>query len=135
MYSWAQLKERGVSTLPHPLPLSSSQSPAANLEKQSEPHLHRDGRTAVSRRRHNSSDGFFNNGSLRAPTGQSWKPDNYLVIGLKATWSRQFYFLFKIVKVKMIEDYKWDPILDCCKKKQSSSDCLKFRPVWIGWWF
>lgn len=72
------------------------QSPAANLEKQSEPHLHRDGRTAVSRRRHNSSDGFFNNGSLRAPTGQCWKSDNYLVINLKVTRSCRFCFYLKL---------------------------------------
>uniref|UniRef100_G3PUN9 GC-rich promoter binding protein 1-like 1 n=1 Tax=Gasterosteus aculeatus TaxID=69293 RepID=G3PUN9_GASAC len=46
-----------------------AKSPAANLDKQGDPHHHRDGRPAVSRRRHNSSDGFFNNGALRAPAG------------------------------------------------------------------
>ncbi|XP_035526134.1 vasculin-like protein 1 isoform X2 [Morone saxatilis] len=56
-----------------------AKSPAANLEKQGEPHLHRDGRTAVSRRRHNSSDGFFNNGSLRAPAGDGWQQPSLLL--------------------------------------------------------
>ncbi|XP_051944774.1 vasculin-like protein 1 isoform X2 [Hippocampus zosterae] len=46
-----------------------AKSTAATLDKQGEPHHHREGKNAVSRRRHNSSDGFFNNGSLRAPTG------------------------------------------------------------------
>ncbi|KAF3858688.1 hypothetical protein F7725_011889, partial [Dissostichus mawsoni] len=54
-------------------------SPAANLEKQGEPHHHRDGRTSVSRRRHNSSDGFFNNGSLRAPAGDGWQQPSLLL--------------------------------------------------------
>ncbi|XP_035881896.1 vasculin-like protein 1 isoform X2 [Phyllostomus discolor] len=46
-------------------------SPTATFEKQGE-HLPRgDGRFGVSRRRHNSSDGFFNNGPLRT-TGDSW---------------------------------------------------------------
>lgn len=45
------------------------QSPAANLEKHGE-HLPRgDHRPGGSRRRHNSSDGFFNNDPLRAPAG------------------------------------------------------------------
>ncbi|XP_028329052.1 vasculin-like protein 1 isoform X1 [Gouania willdenowi] len=44
-----------------------AKSPAAHLDKQGEPQHHRDTRNAVSRRRHNSSDGFFNNGSLRPP--------------------------------------------------------------------
>uniref|UniRef100_A0A8C9X5X0 GC-rich promoter binding protein 1 like 1 n=1 Tax=Sander lucioperca TaxID=283035 RepID=A0A8C9X5X0_SANLU len=56
-----------------------AKSPAANLEKQGEPHHHRDGRTAVSRRRHNSSDGFFNNGSLRAPAGDGWQQPSLLL--------------------------------------------------------
>lgn len=58
-----------------------AKSPAANLEKQSEPQ-HRDGRTSVSRRRHNSSDGFFNNGSLRAPAGNAgdgWQQPSLLL--------------------------------------------------------
>lgn len=82
--------------------LSCSQSPAANLEKQSEPHLHRDGRTAVSRRRHNSSDGFFNNGSLRAPTGQRWKPVSHLIIYLNSPRSCWIFFLYNRVKVTMM---------------------------------
>ncbi|XP_068604853.1 vasculin-like protein 1 isoform X2 [Brachionichthys hirsutus] len=56
-----------------------AKSPAANLERQAEPHLHRDGRTAASRRRHNSSDGFFNNGSLRPPTGEGWQQPSLLL--------------------------------------------------------
>ncbi|KAK5919063.1 hypothetical protein CgunFtcFv8_022990 [Champsocephalus gunnari] len=56
-----------------------AKSPAANLEKQGEPHHHRDGRTSVSRRRHNSSDGFFNNGSLRAPAGDGWQQPSLLL--------------------------------------------------------
>uniref|UniRef100_A0A8C6U7S9 GC-rich promoter binding protein 1-like 1 n=1 Tax=Neogobius melanostomus TaxID=47308 RepID=A0A8C6U7S9_9GOBI len=55
-----------------------AKSPAANLEKQSEPH-HRDGRAPASRRRHNSSDGFFNNGSLRAPAGDGWQQPSLLL--------------------------------------------------------
>uniref|UniRef100_A0AAQ5Y7N5 GC-rich promoter binding protein 1-like 1 n=1 Tax=Amphiprion ocellaris TaxID=80972 RepID=A0AAQ5Y7N5_AMPOC len=55
-----------------------AKSPAANLDKQGEPH-HRDGTTAVSRRRHNSSDGFFNNGSLRAPAGDGWQQPSLLL--------------------------------------------------------
>ncbi|NXR06489.1 GPBL1 protein, partial [Semnornis frantzii] len=44
----------------------STKSPAATFEKHGE-HLPRgEGRFGVSRRRHNSSDGFFNNGPLRA---------------------------------------------------------------------
>uniref|UniRef100_A0A674NQT1 GC-rich promoter binding protein 1 like 1 n=1 Tax=Takifugu rubripes TaxID=31033 RepID=A0A674NQT1_TAKRU len=53
------------------------QSPAAT--PQGEPQLHKDGRTAVSRRRHNSSDGFFNNGSLRAPAGDGWQQPSLLL--------------------------------------------------------
>uniref|UniRef100_A0A667YJE2 GC-rich promoter binding protein 1 like 1 n=1 Tax=Myripristis murdjan TaxID=586833 RepID=A0A667YJE2_9TELE len=56
-----------------------AKSPAANLEKQGEPHHHRDSRTAVSRRRHNSSDGFFNNGPLRAPAGDGWQQPSLLL--------------------------------------------------------
>ncbi|XP_049604172.1 vasculin-like protein 1 [Syngnathus scovelli] len=58
-----------------------AKSPAATLDKQSEPHHHhhREGRNAVSRRRHNSSDGFFNNGSLRAPTGDGWQQPSLLL--------------------------------------------------------
>ncbi|XP_007944866.1 vasculin-like protein 1 [Orycteropus afer afer] len=49
----------------------SAKSPAAPFEKHGE-HLSRgEGRFGVSRRRHNSSDGFFNNGPLRT-TGDSW---------------------------------------------------------------
>ncbi|XP_075411683.1 vasculin-like protein 1 isoform X1 [Tenrec ecaudatus] len=49
----------------------SAKSPANTFEKLGE-HLSRgEGRLGVSRRRHNSSDGFFNNGSLRT-TGDSW---------------------------------------------------------------
>ncbi|KFQ52178.1 Vasculin-like 1, partial [Nestor notabilis] len=47
----------------------STKSPAATFEKHGE-HLPRgEGRFGVSRRRHNSSDGFFNNGPLRAAGG------------------------------------------------------------------
>uniref|UniRef100_A0A7N9AZX8 GC-rich promoter binding protein 1 like 1 n=1 Tax=Mastacembelus armatus TaxID=205130 RepID=A0A7N9AZX8_9TELE len=56
-----------------------AKSPAANLDKQGELHHHKDGRTAVSRRRHNSSDGFFNNGSLRAPAGDGWQQPSLLL--------------------------------------------------------
>ncbi|XP_047726844.1 vasculin-like protein 1 isoform X2 [Prionailurus viverrinus] len=49
----------------------SAKSPTATFEKHGE-HLPRgDRRFGVSRRRHNSSDGFFNNGPLRT-TGDSW---------------------------------------------------------------
>nr|XP_020145295.1 LOW QUALITY PROTEIN: vasculin-like protein 1 [Microcebus murinus] len=49
----------------------SAKSPTATFEKHGE-HLPRgEGRFGVSRRRHNSSDGFFNNGPLRT-TGDSW---------------------------------------------------------------
>ncbi|XP_037683282.1 coiled-coil domain-containing protein 17-like isoform X3 [Choloepus didactylus] len=49
----------------------SVKSPTATFEKHGE-HLPRgEGRFGVSRRRHNSSDGFFNNGPLRT-TGDSW---------------------------------------------------------------
>uniref|UniRef100_A0A3P8PP54 GC-rich promoter binding protein 1-like 1 n=1 Tax=Astatotilapia calliptera TaxID=8154 RepID=A0A3P8PP54_ASTCA len=56
-----------------------AKSPAANLEKQGDLPPHKDARTAVSRRRHNSSDGFFNNGSLRPPTGDGWQQPSLLL--------------------------------------------------------
>uniref|UniRef100_A0A3Q2XTB6 GC-rich promoter binding protein 1 like 1 n=1 Tax=Hippocampus comes TaxID=109280 RepID=A0A3Q2XTB6_HIPCM len=56
-----------------------AKSTAATLDKQGEPHHHREGKNAVSRRRHNSSDGFFNNGSLRAPTGDGWQQPSLLL--------------------------------------------------------
>ncbi|KAK0134399.1 Vasculin-like protein 1 [Merluccius polli] len=57
-----------------------AKSPAASHEKQGEPHHHRDGRAPVSRRRrHNSSDGFFNNGPLRAPAGDGWQQPSLLL--------------------------------------------------------
>ncbi|XP_031825067.1 vasculin-like protein 1 isoform X3 [Sarcophilus harrisii] len=52
-------------------------SPAATFEKHGE-HLSRgEGRFGVSRRRHNSSDGFFNNGPLRTPA-DSWHQPSLL---------------------------------------------------------
>ncbi|XP_023579956.1 vasculin-like protein 1 [Octodon degus] len=49
----------------------SAKSPTTTFEKHGD-HLPRgEGRFGVSRRRHNSSDGFFNNGPLRT-TGDSW---------------------------------------------------------------
>uniref|UniRef100_A0A8C5KNN8 GC-rich promoter binding protein 1-like 1 n=1 Tax=Jaculus jaculus TaxID=51337 RepID=A0A8C5KNN8_JACJA len=49
----------------------SAKSPTTTFEKHGE-HLSRgEGRFGISRRRHNSSDGFFNNGPLRT-TGDSW---------------------------------------------------------------
>ncbi|XP_050817133.1 vasculin-like protein 1 isoform X3 [Gopherus flavomarginatus] len=55
----------------------SAKSPAATFEKHGE-HLSRgEGRFGVSRRRHNSSDGFFNNGSLRT-TGDCWHQPSLL---------------------------------------------------------
>ncbi|KAL4660081.1 vasculin-like protein 1 isoform X1 [Arapaima gigas] len=52
--------------------------PTANFERPTE-HLARgDGRPSVSRRRHNSSDGFFNNGPLRAPAGDGWQQPSLL---------------------------------------------------------
>uniref|UniRef100_A0A8C5HXR5 GC-rich promoter binding protein 1-like 1 n=1 Tax=Gouania willdenowi TaxID=441366 RepID=A0A8C5HXR5_GOUWI len=59
--------------------VSFLQSPAAHLDKQGEPQHHRDTRNAVSRRRHNSSDGFFNNGSLRPPAGDGWQQPSLLL--------------------------------------------------------
>ncbi|KAI5109406.1 vasculin-like protein 1, partial [Silurus meridionalis] len=49
-----------------------AKSPAAPLEKHGEHCARGDGRPGVSRRRHNSSDGFFNNDLLRAPSGDGW---------------------------------------------------------------
>ncbi|XP_038616269.1 vasculin-like protein 1 [Tachyglossus aculeatus] len=55
----------------------SAKSPAATFEKHGE-HLPRgEGRFGVSRRRHNSSDGFFNNGPLRT-SGDSWHQPSLL---------------------------------------------------------
>ncbi|XP_018609294.1 vasculin-like protein 1 isoform X3 [Scleropages formosus] len=55
-----------------------AKSPAANFERPAE-HLARgDGRPSVNRRRHNSSDGFFNNGPLRAPAGDGWQQPSLL---------------------------------------------------------
>ncbi|XP_064189718.1 vasculin-like protein 1 [Anguilla rostrata] len=49
-----------------------AKSPAASFDRHGE-HLPRgDGKPSVSRRRHNSSDGFFNNDPLRAPAGDGW---------------------------------------------------------------
>nr|XP_033771291.1 vasculin-like protein 1 [Geotrypetes seraphini]XP_033771292.1 vasculin-like protein 1 [Geotrypetes seraphini]XP_033771293.1 vasculin-like protein 1 [Geotrypetes seraphini]XP_033771294.1 vasculin-like protein 1 [Geotrypetes seraphini]XP_033771295.1 vasculin-like protein 1 [Geotrypetes seraphini]XP_033771297.1 vasculin-like protein 1 [Geotrypetes seraphini]XP_033771298.1 vasculin-like protein 1 [Geotrypetes seraphini]XP_033771299.1 vasculin-like protein 1 [Geotrypetes seraphini] len=49
----------------------SAKSPAATFEKHGEHLLQGEGRFGLSRRRHNSSDGFFNNGPLRT-TGDCW---------------------------------------------------------------
>ncbi|XP_073499712.1 vasculin-like protein 1 isoform X2 [Phyllobates terribilis] len=55
----------------------STKSSAGFVEKHGE-HLPRgEGRLGVSRRRHNSSDGFFNNGPLRT-TGDSWHQPSLL---------------------------------------------------------
>lgn len=55
----------------------STKSSAGVVEKHGE-HLPRgEGRLGVSRRRHNSSDGFFNNGPLRT-TGDSWHQPSLL---------------------------------------------------------
>lgn len=55
----------------------STKSPAATFEKHGE-HLPRgEGRFGVSRRRHNSSDGFFNNGPLRT-AGDCWHQPSLL---------------------------------------------------------
>ncbi|XP_053549184.1 vasculin-like protein 1 [Bombina bombina] len=55
----------------------TTKSPAGVVEKHGE-HLPRgEGRLGVSRRRHNSSDGFFNNGPLRT-TGDSWHQPSLL---------------------------------------------------------
>ncbi|XP_077306944.1 vasculin-like protein 1 isoform X2 [Lithobates pipiens] len=57
-------------------PQSSKSS--AGVEKHGE-HLPRgEGRLGVSRRRHNSSDGFFNNGPLRTTGGDSWHQPSLL---------------------------------------------------------
>ncbi|PIO29026.1 hypothetical protein AB205_0053000, partial [Aquarana catesbeiana] len=51
---------------------------SAGVEKHGE-HLPRgEGRLGVSRRRHNSSDGFFNNGPLRTTGGDSWHQPSLL---------------------------------------------------------
>ncbi|XP_072275406.1 vasculin-like protein 1 [Pyxicephalus adspersus] len=56
----------------------SSKSSASVVEKHGE-HLPRgEGRLGVSRRRHNSSDGFFNNGPLRTTGGDSWHQPSLL---------------------------------------------------------
>ncbi|MBN3315611.1 GPBL1 protein, partial [Atractosteus spatula] len=52
--------------------------PSATFEKHGEHFPRGDGRPAVSRRRHNSSDGFFNNGPLRAPAGDGWQQPSLL---------------------------------------------------------
>uniref|UniRef100_A0A4W4FE62 GC-rich promoter binding protein 1-like 1 n=1 Tax=Electrophorus electricus TaxID=8005 RepID=A0A4W4FE62_ELEEL len=49
-----------------------AKSPAAPLEKHGEHFPRGDGRPGVNRRRHNSSDGFFNNDPLKAPGGDGW---------------------------------------------------------------
>ncbi|XP_036378357.1 vasculin-like protein 1 [Megalops cyprinoides] len=49
-----------------------TKSPAASFEKHGEHFPRGDGRPSVSRRRHNSSDGFFNNDSLRASASDGW---------------------------------------------------------------
>ena len=49
----------------------SAKSPTVTFEKHGEHLPQGDGRFGVSRRRHNSSDDFFNNGSFRT-TGGSW---------------------------------------------------------------
>lgn len=55
----------------------STKSPAAGIEKPGE-HLPRgEGRYGVNRRRHNSSDGFFNNGSLKT-AGDCWHQPSLL---------------------------------------------------------
>ncbi|XP_019901149.1 vasculin-like protein 1 isoform X2 [Esox lucius] len=55
-----------------------AKSPAASLEKHGNPRHHRDSR-AGSRRRHNSSDGFFNNGPLHTPGGDGWQQPSLLL--------------------------------------------------------
>ena len=49
----------------------SAKSPTVTFEKHGEHLPQGDGRFGVSRRRHNSSDGFFNNGPLQI-IGDSW---------------------------------------------------------------
>lgn len=60
-------------------PLPTTKSPGASLEKHGE-HLSRgDARPHVnSRRRHNSSDGFFNSDLQRAPAGDGWQQPSLL---------------------------------------------------------
>ncbi|XP_028856826.1 vasculin-like protein 1 isoform X2 [Denticeps clupeoides] len=55
-----------------------AKSPAANLEKHGEHFPRGDSRPGVNRRRHNSSDGFFNNDPLRAPSGDGWQQPSLL---------------------------------------------------------
>ncbi|MBN3302209.1 GPBL1 protein, partial [Amia calva] len=55
-----------------------AKSPSATFEKHGEHFPRGDGRPGVSRRRHNSSDGFFNNGPLRAPAGDGWQQPSLL---------------------------------------------------------
>ncbi|CAL8326751.1 unnamed protein product [Arctogadus glacialis] len=54
-------------------------SPSSSHEPHGEPPQQRGGRGPASRRRHNSSDGFFNNGPLRAPAGDGWQPPSLLL--------------------------------------------------------
>uniref|UniRef100_A0AAR2K0L1 GC-rich promoter binding protein 1-like 1 n=1 Tax=Pygocentrus nattereri TaxID=42514 RepID=A0AAR2K0L1_PYGNA len=55
-----------------------AKSPAAPLEKHGEHFPRGDIRPGVNRRRHNSSDGFFNNDPLRAPGGDGWQQQSLL---------------------------------------------------------
>uniref|UniRef100_A0A8C2K2N5 GC-rich promoter binding protein 1-like 1 n=1 Tax=Cyprinus carpio TaxID=7962 RepID=A0A8C2K2N5_CYPCA len=55
-----------------------AKSPAAPLEKHGEHFPRGDSRPGVNRRRHNSSDGFFNNDPLRAPGGDGWQQPSLL---------------------------------------------------------
>lgn len=64
----------------------------------------------MSRRRHNSSDGFFNNGSLRAPTGNSSTCCYYLGALLhegKCEWSLLFIFVFKLLSKNKKVAERW----------------------------
>ncbi|XP_016088018.1 vasculin-like protein 1 [Sinocyclocheilus grahami] len=55
-----------------------AKSPAAPLEKHGEHFPRGDSRPGVNRRRHNSSDGFFNNDPLRASGGDGWQQPSLL---------------------------------------------------------
>ncbi|KAE8609893.1 hypothetical protein XENTR_v10011941 [Xenopus tropicalis] len=55
----------------------STKTSTGVVEKHGEHHPRGEGRLGVSRRRHNSSDGFFNNGPLRT-TGDSWHQPSLL---------------------------------------------------------
>ncbi|TRY59204.1 hypothetical protein DNTS_014603 [Danionella cerebrum] len=55
-----------------------AKSPAAPIEKHGEHFPRGDSRPGVNRRRHNSSDGFFNNDPLRAPGGDGWQQPSLL---------------------------------------------------------